>query len=282
MKSFIKPMVFAGDTIWPTIAFIALTHGNEPVGLSIFAKMIEQWLLNRIKSGTIMLICSNIHAHKEYVVQDDPLKYRFIDHDMNRIWNNDFIEWSQEYKRREELKLILLQADIIIDIHSVSKWDDVLGIVGKHGLEDAIKFMDVQKILVEWNDTTSMRSWLERHWKYAYGIEAWNHISENGLNNGFRIIQNLLIHYWIIDGEQQFQFPLPEKLEFIEELKPTVPEFRYARDFNNWELIEKWEIYAYDGEDNPLTNNLAWDIRIGLVQKRIQFGRGAWFLFRKI
>lgn len=229
-----------------------------------------------------MLICSNIQAHKEYLVQDDPLKFRFIDHDMNRIWNNDFIEWSQEYKRREELKLILLQADIIIDIHSVSKWDDVLGIVGKHGLEDAIKFMDVQKILVEWNNTTSMRSWLERHWKYAYGIEAWNHISENGLDNGFRIIQNLLIHYWIIDGEQQFRFPLPEKLEFIEELKPTVPEFRYARDFNNWELIEKWEIYAYDGEDNPLTNNLGWDIRIGLVQKRIQFGRGAGFLFRKI
>jgi hypothetical protein len=65
-------------------------------------------------------------------------------------------------------------------------------------------------------------------------------------------------------------------------LKPTVREFRYARDFQNWEQIPAWEIYAYDGENNPLSHSFEWDIRIGLVQKQIQFGRGAGFLFQKI
>ncbi len=282
MKAFAQPLVFTWKLPGPTIVLVALTHGNEPVGLSLFEKLIQTGICDRIQSGKIILVCSNIRAHEVFLSQDDPLKYRFINHDMNRIWNDDYIEWSNEYKRREEMKEILSQADVILDIHSVSKWDDVLWIAGKCGLEDARVFMDVEKILVEWNNTGSMRLYLEKQGKKAYGIEAWNHISESGLNNGFRIVQNMLGHFGIIQTEKEFRFPIPENLAFLDELRPTVPEFRYARDFQNWERILKWEIYAYDGDNIPLSHHLEWDIRIGLVQKKIQFGRGAGFLFQKI
>jgi succinylglutamate desuccinylase len=126
MRAFNQPIIFCGKLPGPTIAIVALTHGNEPVGLSIFESLIQTGILDGIQSGKIMLVCSNIQAHEVYLKQNDPLKFRFIDHDMNRIWNDDFIENSNEYNRREELKIILSQADIILDIHSVSKGDDVL------------------------------------------------------------------------------------------------------------------------------------------------------------
>ena len=126
----------------------------------------------KVKKGSLRLLISNIEAYNTYKSQKDPLKYRFIDHDMNRIWNTPFIEDSVEYKRREELKPILLQSDIILDIHSVSKGDDVLGIADKKSLSDAEKFMDVEKILVQDIESSSMTSWCARQGKLAFGIEA--------------------------------------------------------------------------------------------------------------
>ena len=126
----------------------------------------------QIRKGSLQLLVSNIEAYNAYKSQNDPLKYRFIDHDMNRIWNIPFIEGSIEYKRREELKPILLESDIILDIHSVSKGDDVLGITDKRSLFDAKKFMDVEKILVQDIESSSMTSWCAHEGKLAFGIEA--------------------------------------------------------------------------------------------------------------
>jgi hypothetical protein len=47
----------------------------------------------------------------------------------------------------------------------------------------------------------------------------------------------MLHHFDIVPSDKEFQFPIPEKLAFLSELKPTVREFRYARDFQNWEQI---------------------------------------------
>jgi succinylglutamate desuccinylase len=55
------------------------------------------------------------------VKQNNPMKFRFINHDMNRIWDDSYVEGSYEYLRREELKKLLEPADIVFDIHSVSK-----------------------------------------------------------------------------------------------------------------------------------------------------------------
>lgn len=75
---------------------------------------------------------------------------------MNRIWNDSYIEDSYEYRRREELKPILLECDIIIDIHSVSRGEDILGIADEKSLEMAKKFMDVERILVQKTDSGSL------------------------------------------------------------------------------------------------------------------------------
>jgi hypothetical protein len=127
-----------------------------------------------------------------------------------------------------------------------------------------------------------MRNWLERNGKIAFGIEAGNHTSKNWLPYAIRTILNLLKTYNLLDKEvKEFCLPSPEVLEFLEELRPITRNFHYAHDYNNWDQVLAGEIYAID-KDYSFFHNYTWDIRIGLVQKEIQFGRWAGFLFRKI
>lgn len=121
MKAFLESQIFSSNTPGPTIALVALTHGNEPVGLTIFENLISSGIFQTLQSGRVLLICSNVLAYEEYMNQEDPLKYRFLDHDMNRIWDDGYIENSREYERREQVKKMLEPADIVLDIHSISK-----------------------------------------------------------------------------------------------------------------------------------------------------------------
>ncbi|MBP6256975.1 succinylglutamate desuccinylase/aspartoacylase family protein [Patescibacteria group bacterium] len=48
-------------------------------------------------------------------------KKRYINHNMNRIRNQDFQENSYEHQRKNELLPLLDTLDILFDIHSTSK-----------------------------------------------------------------------------------------------------------------------------------------------------------------
>lgn len=276
------PIIFDSNTDGPTITIVALTHGNEIIGLDVFESLITDFdIRSLIKKGKIIFICSNLEAHKKFLSQDNPLKYRYLDHDMNRIWNDTYEIGSYEYSRREELKKILNWSDVVIDIHSVSKWDDILWIVWKNNYKESLLFIDAQRILIENSDTYSMRNWIEKQWKKSFWIEAWNHISKNGIASAITTILNLLSEYGMISYQKRFHHMSPKILEFIEEIKPISEKFHYAREFNNWDILWENEIFAEDG-DILYRNTYSWNICIGLVQKEIQYKRWAGFLFREI
>lgn len=261
----------------PTIWIVAITHGNEIAGLKIFEQLKKNIT---IKNGTIILIPSNIDAYQSYIKQHDPLSFRFIDHDMNRIWDDSYIEWSSEYKRRNELKAILLECDIIIDIHSVSKWDDVLGIADPISLKDAIGWMDTEKILMQSENDNSMTAWCTRQGKISFGLEAGNHISEQGVKNGIRNIENMLVYFGLMDGSIEKFFPSPDALMFLEEIKVSSDNFKYARDFESFNVLSINEIIAYDGW-NEIKNPYPYAVIYWLVTQRPEKWKSAWFLFRK-
>lgn len=268
------------NTPWPNICIVACTHGNETAGIKIFEELIREGIDKQIRKGSLRLLVSNIEAYNAYKSQKDPLKYRFIDHDMNRIWNTPFIEGSIEYKRREELKTILEQSDIILDIHSVSKGEDILGIADNKSLPDAKKFMDVENILVQDIESSSMTSWCARQGKLAFGIEAWNHTSDEGLQNGLRNVKNMLVYFWMIEGELKRDFSIPESLEFFKEIRIKSDNFHYVRDFSGFTEIQPWELIAYDSLIE-VRNNESFSLVLWLVRKELKKWDGAGFLFRK-
>ncbi|NUJ97214.1 hypothetical protein HGA92_00310 [Candidatus Gracilibacteria bacterium] len=265
------------------IGLIAITHGNEPVGLKIFEYLVNEFKINeKLKGGKIYLIANNIEAYIKYSKSEDKNKFRFIDDNMNRVSNKKFKNGSYEHKRFYELKQIFDEIDFVIDIHSVSKGNDLIGISDTKYKDKAEKFFDVETILIdEIGNTGSIIGEFIRKGKEAYGIECGNHVDDIGFKNGVINILNFLVYYGFINGRIDKKHDNIKIFEFIEEIKVKTDNFKFISDFINFTKIGENEIFAID-EYNELKHNLGTDIYLGIIAKNPKKGDGAGFLFRKL
>ena len=258
---------------WKNIAIFACNHWDEKVGLEVFSYLEKQfWLKNKLKIWKVYLIKVNIEACEK--------NKRFIDDNMNRIWNKEFKKWSYEFRRGEELKSILDDIDIAIDLHSVSKWNDVIWITDIKYLDISKKFLDVETILVDdvWK-TWALIWYLIRKWKVAFWLECWNHNSENAYLNWVRNVLNFLIYYWFIDWKIKKEYSDILCLRFYKEIYPKTEKFRFSKDYSWFTKLWKWEIYAYDQDVKYFEKK---EVYIWLVAKNPELNDGCWFIFNKI
>jgi succinylglutamate desuccinylase len=277
-NAYIAPIYISSWLPWPTLWVVAITHGNEPVWLDIFGYIRRSISL---AIWNIILIPSNTQAYAQYIQQDDPMKYRYLDHDMNRIWDDTYIPHSREYVRREELKPILKECDIVLDIHSVSRWEDILGVADEKSISDARKWMNVEKILLQSTHDTSMTAWCARQGIVSFGLEAGNHISDQWYVHGIQNIQNILAYYGLTHSEIVLPEYSVDTLEFLEEVHISTDTFTFTRDFQSFNDIQPNEIIGYDG-DKILRNTYTYPVVYGLVPKRIEKWKTGGFLFKKI
>ncbi len=93
-----------------SIALVALTHGEEVIGLHIFNALLNQ-LLYQGKiciEGPLYLIVANRRAYLK--------NQRYIDTDLNREYGDEKSEML-ENKRAKVIKAVVDQCDYIIDLH---------------------------------------------------------------------------------------------------------------------------------------------------------------------
>ena len=266
---------------WKNIGIIAITHWNEPVWLKIFEYLINEFKINeKLKWWKIYLIANNIEAHKNYLESKDINKFRFINNNMNRISNKDFKYWSYEFERLDELKQIFDEIDIAIDIHSVSKWNDLIWISDKKYLNEAMSFFDVETFLVDeiWN-TWDVIWYLIRNWKIGFGIECGNHIDDRGFENWKRNILNFLSYYGSI--KHTIKSSYDNIYEFVKEIYPKSDNFKYTKDFVWFTKLEKDEKFAVDW-DLEHKNDLWENIYLWFPKKIPKKWDWAGFLFKKL
>ncbi len=268
---------------WKNIWIIAITHWNEPVWLSIFDYLVNTFeIWKKIRQWKIYLIANNIDAYSEYVKNWDIDTGRFIDHNMNRITNQEFIYWSVEFERFKTLEPIFDEVDIVIDIHSVSKWNDLIWITDKKYLNQSKKFFDVETLLVDdlWVQGCIIWYFLRKN-KEAYWIECWNHIDTSGLKNGIHNVLNFLSYCWCIDHPIFKKHASLEIFEFFQEITPKTDAFKFLWDFIWFVHLDEEFSYAIDGDVSLL--NTYWNqIYIWMAAKIPKKWDGAGFLFRKI
>lgn len=104
----------------PTVVVNGLTHGNEFCGMTAVTWLLDQGV--RPLRGKLILSLSNVAAYESFD-PSDPLKSRFLDRDMNRVWNDALLDSddpAQEVRRARALRPIFAQADALLDIHSTT------------------------------------------------------------------------------------------------------------------------------------------------------------------
>jgi succinylglutamate desuccinylase len=114
----------------PHVCVVALTHGNEIAGAIVLDRMLRAAM--RPVAGRLTLVFNNLDAFSRFD-PDDPTASRFLEEDMNRLWDVEVLESprrSAELRRARVLRPIFDQADVILDLHSMLWPSDPLFLAG--------------------------------------------------------------------------------------------------------------------------------------------------------
>lgn len=103
----------------PHIAISALMHGNEYCGAIVLDQLLRDGVRPRV--GRLSLAFLNIEAFSRFD-PDRPTLSRFIDEDMNRLWDPAMLACgrrSLELDRAREVRPWVDTVDVLLDIHSM-------------------------------------------------------------------------------------------------------------------------------------------------------------------
>ncbi len=103
----------------PHVVIVALLHGNELGGAVVLGRMLAAGL--RPRRGRLTLGFANLAAYARFDPAQ-PTASRFIDEDMNRVWDPAVLDGpraSLELDRARAIRPLIDQADLLLDLHSM-------------------------------------------------------------------------------------------------------------------------------------------------------------------
>lgn len=110
---------FRGKMPGPHLCITALTHGNELAGAVVLERLLKQGI--RPRAGQLTLGFINLAAFARFDPRQPTLS-RFVDEDLNRIWDPSILNGprrSSELDRAREIRPLIEAADVLLDLHSM-------------------------------------------------------------------------------------------------------------------------------------------------------------------
>jgi predicted deacylase len=114
----------------PHVVLVSLIHGNEIAGAIVLAELLAQNVSPR--RGRLTLGFANTAAFARFD-SANPLASRYVEEDMNRVWDDVQlfgVRRSLELDRAREIRPLIDQADILLDLHSMLWPSDPLLLCG--------------------------------------------------------------------------------------------------------------------------------------------------------
>jgi predicted deacylase len=114
----------------PHVVLLSLMHGNEFAGAIVLDQLLRQRLTPT--RGRISFAFVNLAAFERFDPRT-PTSSRFIDEDINRLWDEPVLNGprhSVELRRAREIRPLIDQADVILDLHSMLWPSDPLILCG--------------------------------------------------------------------------------------------------------------------------------------------------------
>ena len=94
------------------LTFLAIVHGNEPIGLEVFSQLLEKLYNDKMSTGSaICFSLGNVEAYKR--------NSRYIDTDLNRNFGTD-VECAEK-KTSLRLESVLSNTRYMLDLHQTQK-----------------------------------------------------------------------------------------------------------------------------------------------------------------
>lgn len=114
----------------PHVMLLALMHGNEICGAIALDRLQRAGL--RPARGRLTLAFANIAAYLSFN-RNEPAVSRYLDQDMNRVWDESALEGpqhSRELARARVLRPLIDTVDYLLDIHSTTNINPPMMLTG--------------------------------------------------------------------------------------------------------------------------------------------------------
>jgi len=247
---------------------VGLTHGNEISGGLVVNQLLEDEF--RPRSGTLTLVLNNIAAYERFSPQDADAT-RYIDEDMNRVWDEASLDGPRqtiELQRARELRPIVDGADYLLDLHSMHEADPPIMMGGycKKGELLARQIGVPEYIIMDKGHAAGKRLrdyggfGDRRSEKVAVLLESGQHFEKNAFPLALDVAARFLVAAGVAEKADVARYlmdyqPTPQKIvDITDAITIRSDNFRFADNFIGMQVIEKkGTVIGYDGDEEVVT-----------------------------
>jgi predicted deacylase len=236
----------------PHVVVVALIHGNEICGAAALDHLLREGL--RPARGALSFIFANAAAYAEFDASD-PLVSRYIDEDLNRVWDKGILDGSgssAELKRARELRPVFDSADFLLDLHSMQSSSTPLILAGmtQKSLALARRVGSPALIVRDRGHQAGPRlrdyaDFSEESKKpAALLIECGQHWEKASVDMAIAVTRRFLAATGILEASEAariLEMPTQQQrvITVTEAVTSSSPDFRFLRDFHGLEIIPK-------------------------------------------
>ncbi len=278
ISSYRKGVVFSNQNIeyvhqfdsgisGPHIIISAIVHGNEICGAIALDHLLSENV--RPIRGKLSLVFANVDAYQTFDPKR-PYHSRFIDHDFNRIWDVKTLEGTiinQEIRRAKELRPIIEEADILLDLHSMGDDCPPLLLSGplEKGLSLAQNLYAPGFIIMDEGHLAGVR--LRDYAKFidptssknALLLECGQHWKKSSAEVAIEVCYRFLHHFDLIEEELCFPYLFPReelqrKLRVTDVITVKNDAFFFTKSVNPMEIMpNKGTLLGHDSKNEIYT-----------------------------
>ena len=226
-------------------------HGNEPCGANAIRRIARAFGNGELETakGTVFLI----HANLEATLQGR--RHTADGDDLNRLWSFAFIKtlrpeaWGYEHRRALELRPILGELDVCLDLHSAGTATPAFGVSnGETPIDEIATRLGISFLVQSWYGLADkvIIGFLKLAGVPALSVECGSHDDPEVDEKAYRVAMRFLRATGAIDASDQIATRPVRTLRIVETITKPSDEFRFGAPWTGFQRLEPGAVVGRD------------------------------------
>lgn len=217
-------------------------HGNEPCGGEAIGRIADAFQRGDLEpaNGTVFLV----HANPEATEQGR--RYTTGGDDLNRLWDFAFVDtmraeaWGYEHHRVLDLKEVLSDLDIFLDLHSAATSTPPFGVSnGEAGIDEVAKQIGISYLVQSWYGLADkvIIGFLKLSSVPALSVECGSHDDPEIIDKAERIAMSFLRATGAIDDGEKNNGNEVQTVHVVETITRPSEDFHFGSPWRGFERL---------------------------------------------
>ena len=251
----VKPGVLrvSASADWPRpyVGVCGSMHGNEPCGALAVQRLAGDFESRALRpvDGTLFLI------HANPVATSLGRRHTPEGEDLNRLWSFSFLDtlrqdaWGYEHHRVLELKEVLGDLDICLDLHSAKTATPSFGVSNGEGeIDEIAKRVGISYLVQSWYGLADkvIIGFLKLSGVPALSVECGAHGDPEIATKAYDIARSFLCATGTIEGCPESDGAEVQTVHVVEAITRTSEEFRFGSPWTGFQRLEPGTLVGRD------------------------------------